>query len=349
MMNRPDACPDNIRDIADLEDLLSTPTDAAIEGVRHCDGDFVVLGAAGKMGPSLARMIRRSLDQLGRKDKVIAVSRFSSPSAEDEFGRHGIETIKADLLNPGRLDALPDAPNVVYMAGMKFGSTNQEALTWAMNVYLPGMVCQKYRRSRIVAFSSGNIYGLVPVHGGGSVESDSLDPLGDYAMSVLGRERILEHFSRTLGIPLAIIRLNYAVEMRYGVLHDIGAKVFAGQPVDVAMGNANVIWQGDANAMSVAAFANLSTPPFVLNVAGPETISVRRIAQTFGQLLNKPVTVTGEETGTALLNNGQLGHRLYGYPRVPLQQILKWTADWIRQGLQTHGKPTHFETRDGKF
>lgn len=341
--------PENIRDVGHLDELLSAPTDAAIEGVRPCEGDFVVLGAAGKMGPSLSRMIRRALDQLGRKSRVIAVSRFSAPSAEDEFRRHGIETIKADLLNPQQLDALPDAANIVYMAGMKFGSTNQEALTWAMNVYLPGMVCQKYRRSRIVAFSSGNIYGLVPVQGGGSVENDPLDPMGDYAMSVLGRERIFEHFSRTLNIPLAIIRLNYAVEMRYGVLHDIGATVFAGQPVDVAMGNANVIWQGDANAMSVAAFAGVATPPFVLNVAGPEMISVRRVAQTFGRLLNRAVTVIGQETGTALLNNGQLGHRLYGYPRVALEQILQWTADWIKQGGQTHGKPTHFETRDGKF
>ena len=348
-MDRKDSSPENIRDVAHLDELLSAPADAAIDAVRKCDGDFVVLGAAGKMGPSLSRMLRRALDQLGRKSRVLAVSRFSTPTAEDEFRRHGIETIKADLLDQKQLDALPDAPNVVYMAGMKFGSTNQEALTWAMNAYLPGMVCQRYRKSRIVAFSSGNIYGLSPLHAGGSLETDPLNPLGDYAMSVLGRERILEHFSRTLSIPLAIIRLNYAVEMRYGVLHDIGAKVFRGEEVDVAMGNANVIWQGDANAMSIAAFANVATPPFVLNVAGPETISVRRVAETFGQIFGKPVTVTGQETVTALLNNGQLGHRLYGYPRVPLQQILTWTADWIRQGGQTHGKPTHFETRDGKF
>jgi nucleoside-diphosphate-sugar epimerase len=235
------------------------------------------------------------------------------------------------------------------MAGMKFGSTDQEALTWAMNAYLPGMVCQRFKKSRIVAFSTGNVYGLVPVHGGGSVETDTLNPLGDYAMSCMGRERIFEHFSRTLNLPVSIIRLNYAVEMRYGVIQDIASKVARGEPVDVSMGNANVIWQGDANAMSVAAFAHASTPPFVLNVAGPELLSVRAIAQEFGRLLNKPVTITGTETGTALLNNGQLGHRLYGYPRVPLQQILKWTAAWIQQGGTTLNKPTHFETRDGKF
>jgi nucleoside-diphosphate-sugar epimerase len=349
MMKQASAPPDVIRDTAHLDDLLSSPTDVVIDTVRQLDGDFVVLGAAGKMGPSLSRMIRRALDATGKKLRVIAVSRFSSAGSEDEFERHNVETLKADLLDQKQLDALPDAPNVVYMAGMKFGSTNQEALTWAMNAYLPGMVCQKYRRSRIVAFSTGNVYGLVPVHGGGSVETDPLNPLGDYAMSCMGRERILEHFSRTLNIPLSIIRLNYAVEMRYGVIQDIASKVAAGQSVDVTMGNANVIWQGDANAMSIAAFAQAATPPFLLNVAGPELLSVRQIAHEFGRLLNKPVTITGAETGTALLNNGQLGHRLYGYPRVPLQQILKWTASWIQQGGTTLNKPTHFETRDGKF
>lgn len=341
--------PTAIRDTDHLDDLLSTPTEPVLEALRHNDGDFVVLGAAGKMGPTLSRMIRRGLDAVGKKCRVIAVSRFSSPSAEDEFKRHGVETIKADLLDQRQLDALPDAPNVIYMAGMKFGSTGQEALTWAMNAYLPGMVCLRYRKSRIVAFSTGNIYGLVPVHGGGSLESDTLSPLGDYAMSCVGRERIFEHFSRTLSIPLAIIRLNYAVEMRYGVLHDIGSHVFRGQPVDVSMGNANVIWQGDANAMTAAALAHVATPPFILNVAGPETLSVRRVAEEFGSIFGKQPVFNGVETGTALLSNGQLGHRLFGYPRVSVQQVVRWTADWIRQGGATHGKPTHFETRDGKF
>jgi nucleoside-diphosphate-sugar epimerase len=349
MMKPAHPLPETIRDTAHLDDLLSTPTEPAIDAVRALEGDFLVLGAAGKMGPTLARMLRRALDAAGKRAKVTAVSRFSAAGSEDEFKRHGIETLKADLLDQRQLDALPDAPNIVYMAGMKFGSTNQEALTWAMNAYLPGMLCQRYRKSRIVAFSTGNVYGLVPVHGGGSVETDALNPLGDYAMSCVGRERIFEHFSRSLNLPVSIIRLNYAVEMRYGVIHDIAAKVAAGQQVDVSMGNANVIWQGDASAMTIAAFAHAATPPFILNVAGPELLSVRAVAQEFGRLLDKPVTITGTETGTALLNNGQLGHRLYGYPRVPLQQILKWTAAWIQQGGQTLGKPTHFETRDGKF
>lgn len=349
MMKRDNEMPEVIADVAQLDDLLSTPTDYVVDALRKLEGDFLVLGAAGKMGPTLSRMIRRGMDALGRKSRVIAVSRFSGASAEEEFNRHGVETIKADLLDQRQLDALPDAPNVVYMVGMKFGTQNQEALTWAMNVHVPGQVFQRYRKSRIVAFSSGNIYGLSPVVLGGSLESDDVKPDGDYAMSVLGRERIVEHFSRTLNIPTSVIRLNYAVEMRYGVLHDIGSKVFRGEAVDLAMGNANVIWQGDANAMSIAAFGQASSPPFVLNVAGPETISVRRVAEAFGRHFGKPPTFTGTESPNALLSNGQLGHLLYGYPRVPLQTIIKWTAKWIDQGGQTHGKPTHFETRDGKF
>jgi nucleoside-diphosphate-sugar epimerase len=350
MMKRHAELPSEIADVAQLDDLLSTPTDYVIESLRKRQGDYVVLGAAGKMGPSLSRMIRRGLDATGKKTtRVIAVSRFSGASAEDEFRRHGVETIRADLMDQRQLDALPDAPNVVYMVGMKFGTMNREALTWAMNVFLPGVVMQRYRNSRVVAFSSGNVYGLSPVALGGSLESEEVRPDGDYAMSVLGRERIVEHFSRTLNIPTSVIRLNYAVEMRYGVLHDIGAKVHRGEAVDLTMGNATVIWQGDANAMSIAAFDPASSPPFVLNVAGPETISVRRVAGTFARHFGKPATFTGSEAASALLSNGQLGHQLYGYPRVPLQQIIAWTAKWIEQGGQTHGKPTHFETRDGKF
>jgi nucleoside-diphosphate-sugar epimerase len=349
MMNRDDERPETIRDLAHLEDLLSLPSDAAIESLRRLDGDFLVLGAAGKMGPSLSRMIRRGLDALGKKDRVLAVSRFSTPSAEEQFQRHGVETLKADLLDQRQLDALPDAPNIVYMAGMKFGSTNQEALTWAMNVYLPGMVCQKYRDRRIVAFSSGNIYGLAPVGAGGSVETDPLNPVGDYAMSVLGRERIFEHFSRTLNIPISIIRLNYAVEMRYGVLHDLATKVLNNQPIDLTMGHANIIWQGDANALSIAAFDRAASPPFILNVAGPELFNVRKVAEEFGRLLDKKPVFIGTETDSALLSNAQFAHRLYGPPRIPLQQLIQWTARWIKQGGQTLGKPTHFETRDGKF
>jgi nucleoside-diphosphate-sugar epimerase len=235
------------------------------------------------------------------------------------------------------------------MTGMKFGATGQEALTWAMNSYLPGMIALRYRQSRIVAFSTGNVYGLSPVALGGSVESDPPAPVGEYAMSCLGRERIFEHFSRTLGIPTALLRLNYACELRYGVLVDLAQRVLAGEPVDLGMGQLNAIWQADANATALCAFGHVASPPFVLNVAGPETLSVRRVAEEFGRLLGRPVCFQGSEAVDALLSNGQLGHRLFGYPRVAAGQLIRWIADWLRRGGPTLGKPTHFEVRDGRF
>jgi nucleoside-diphosphate-sugar epimerase len=245
---------DSIRDVQQLEDLLSTPSDGVVATLSRLSGDVMVLGVGGKMGPSLARMIRRGTDMAGIRRRVTGVSRFSVSGLEEQLQSHRIETIQCDLLDERQLGRLPDAANVVYMAGMKFGTTGQEALTWAMNSFLPGMVCRKFRRSRIVAFSTGNVYGLVPVSGGGSAESDEPNPAGDYAMSCLGRERILDHFSRTLGLPISIVRLNYAVELRYGVLGDLARRVLAGGEIDLAMGNVNVIWQADANAMAIQAF-----------------------------------------------------------------------------------------------
>jgi nucleoside-diphosphate-sugar epimerase len=235
------------------------------------------------------------------------------------------------------------------MTGMKFGSTGQESLTWAMNCHLPALVAQRFRGSRIVAFSTGNVYGLTPAGLGGSREGDALNPVGEYAMSCLGRERIFEHFSRTLGIPTALLRLNYATEMRYGVLVDVARRVQEGVPVPLAMGYLNALWQGDANAMSLCAFAHVSSPPFVLNLAGPETLSVRRVAEEFGRLLGKEAAFEGSEAPDALLSNGQLGHRLFGYPRVSAGQMMAWVADWVRRGGPTLGKPTHFESREGRF
>lgn len=344
--------PDSIRDLDHLEDLLSTPSPGVIETCRRMDGDVIILGIGGKMGPSLARMIRRASDAAGVKRRVIGVSRFGSGSGaalQQQLHGWGIETLSADLLDQAALDKLPDAPNVVYMAGMKFGSTGAQSLTWAMNSYLPGMVAQKYRQSRIVAFSSGNIYAFTPVHSGGADEQGETAPVGEYGMSVLGRERIFEHFSRTLNIPTAIIRLNYAVEMRYGVQMDMAQKVWRGDTIDLAMGNLNAIWQADANAHSIQAFDHVSSPPRIFNVTGPELLSVRHICHELGRLLDKPVTFTGTESPTALLNNAQLSHRLFGYPQVPIQQVLQWTADWVKRGGATSGKPTGFEKRDGKF
>jgi nucleoside-diphosphate-sugar epimerase len=332
-----------------LEDLLSEPTEGVIATLAQLDGDILILGVNGKMGPTLARMARRASDAAGSRRRIIGVSRFSSGNLEVRLRDQGIDTLRCDLLDPTQLDALPDVANVVAMAGMKFGSTGQEALTWAMNSYLPGMICQKFHRSRIVAFSTGNVYGLTPVSLSGSVETDPLRPEGDYALSCVGRERIYEHFSRTLHIPMALLRLNYATEMRYGVLVDLAQKVSTGQAIDLSMGHLNALWQGDANAMALCAFAHLASPPFVVNLAGPELLSVQRIAEDFGRLLGKAIHFSGQEAPDALLSNGQLGHRLFGYPRVGVQQMVHWIADWVKRGGETLGKPTHFEVRDGKF
>ncbi|HXG12467.1 MAG TPA: NAD-dependent epimerase/dehydratase family protein [Gemmataceae bacterium] len=346
---RTPALPDTIANVEQLEDLLSEPTEGAIDTLGRLEGDLILLGVGGKMGPTLARMARRASDAAGVRRRVIGVSRFSDEHLEEQLRRHGIETIRCDLLDPAQLDRLPDVPNVIYMVGMKFGSTGQEARTWAMNSYLPGMVSQKYRRSRIVAFSTGNVYGLTPAYLGGSRETDALNPLGDYAMSCVGRERIFEHFSRTLGIPMALLRLNYATEMRYGVLVDIARRVAAGEEIDLTMGCLNAIWQADANAMTLQALDHVASPPTVLNIAGPELLSVRRVAEEFGRLLGKSVVFRGSEAGDALLSNGQLAHRLFGYPRVSAGQMIHWIADWVKRGGVNLGKPTHFEVRDGLF
>jgi nucleoside-diphosphate-sugar epimerase len=341
--------PDSIRDVEHLEDLLSAPSPGVIETVRKIDGDFIVLGVGGKMGPTLARMLRRAVDAAGIQRRVIGVSRFSTGELPDQLRRHDIEPIACDLLDSQALAKLPEAKNVVYMAGMKFGTTGQQARTWAMNAYLPGMVAQKFRKSRIVAFSTGNVYPMVPVHTGGCTEDHDPMPNGEYGMSCLGRERILEHFSRTLQIPMAIIRLNYAVEMRYGVLVDMAERIWRDETIDVSMGNLNAIWQGDANAMSIRAFENASTPPITLNLTGPETLGVRSVCTELGRLMNKTPRFVGSETGVAFLNNAARCFDLYGYPSVTSGQVIRWAAEWVSRGGKSHGKPTHFETRDGKY
>jgi nucleoside-diphosphate-sugar epimerase len=340
---------DRIADTEQLEELLSEPTEAAVAALARLDGDLIVLGVAGKMGPTLARMARVASERAGVRRRIIGVARFTDARHEARLQAHGVETIRCDLLDPKHLARLPDVPNVVFMTGMKFGSTGQEALTWAMNCWLPGIVCEKYRRARIVAFSTGNVYGLSPVILGGSVESDALGAAGDYAMSCVGRERIFEHFSRTYQIPMAILRLNYATEMRYGVLVDLCQRVLEGQPIDLTMGHLNALWQADANAMALASFDQLATPPLVVNLAGPEQLSIRRVAEEFGRLLGKSVVFEGVESTAAILSNGQLGHRLFGHPRIDAAQMIHWIADWLGRGGETLGKPTHFEVRDGKF
>lgn len=339
-----------IADLEHLEDLLSEPTPRAVEAMARLDGDLIFLGVAGKMGPTLARMARRASELAGVRRRILGVARFSGGSQIAEvLQRHGIETIAGDLLDPEFLRRLPEVPNVISMTGMKFGATGQEGRTWAMNVFLPGMVCQRFARSRIVAFSTGNVYGLCPLTRTGSLESDELRPVGEYALTSLGRERMLEHFSQTLGIPMAILRLNYAVEMRYGVLVDIAQRVLADQPHDLSMGYLNALWQADANAMALSAFDHVSSPPFVVNLAGPELLSVRRVAEQFGEEFGKQVHFQETEGPDAVLSNGQFGHRLFGYPRIGAGQMIQLIADWLHRGGPTLGKPTHFEVRDGRF
>jgi nucleoside-diphosphate-sugar epimerase len=341
--------PGTIAGVAQLDDLLSEPTEALVETMRRISGDIIVLGVAGKMGPTLARMARRASDRAGVRRRVIGVSRFSSAAYEESLRSHGIETIRCDLLDETAVARLPDAPNVVFMAGRKFGSTGGEWLTWAMNCHLPTVVCRRYRRSRVVAFSTGNVYGLAQAGSGGSVETDPLQPVGEYAMSCLGRERLFEHFSRALGIPIALVRLNYAVEMRYGVLVDMARRVAAGEPIDVTMGYLNVIWQADANAMALGLFDHVASPPLVVNVAGPEELSVRETCEQFGRLMERDVRVDGREAPDALLSNASLARSLFGPPRVSASQLIAWTADWVKRGGASLDKPTHFESRDGRF
>ncbi len=332
-----------------LEEVLSRPSSALVESMREMEGDLLILGVGGKMGPTLAKLSRRAMDQAGNKSQVTGVSRFSSGGLKDELESAGIATISCDLLNRDAVNALPDSPNVVFMAGMKFGSTGNESMTWAMNAYVPALIAERFRNSRIVVFSTGNVYHLAPVTHGGSTEVDATNPVGEYAQSCLGRERIFEHFSRQHGTPVTTIRLNYAVELRYGILLDVAQKVFAGTPVPLAMGNVNVVWQGDANSQILRSLALAESPPRVLNIAGPETVSIRALARRFGQLLGKEPIFEGDESPTALLSNASQAHRLFGYPQVTLDRMIEWIAHWVKIDAPTLGKPTHYEEREGKF
>jgi nucleoside-diphosphate-sugar epimerase len=340
---------DPIRDIADLETRLSEPTPRLIEAFRRIEGDILVLGVGGKMGPTLARMAVRASQSAGTRRRVIGVARFSSPDLPARLNSWGVETIKCDLLDREGLRKLPDAPNVIFMAGMKFGCTGQESLTWAMNCLLPGLVCERFPRGRFVAFSTGNVYPLTPASGGGATEASPVGPIGEYAMSCLGRERVFEHFSRTLGLRAATLRLTYANEMRYGVLVDLARKVQEGRRVDLSMGHVNVIWQGDANAQALESLAHAASPPLVLNITGTEQLSVRRICEQYGEWLGSPPVFTGQEATDALLVNARLAHELLGPPCVTAMQLMRWAADWVARGGESLGKPTHFEVRDGKF
>ena len=333
----------------ELEERLSRPEEADAAAVAGLNGDLIILGAGGKMGPSLARLARRAADHAGAKKRIIAVARFTNTNLLSQLSSEGIETIACDLLDPGKLPGLPDVPNVVFMAARKFGTTGSEYLTWAMNTYLPGLVAERYRDSRIVAFSTGNVYPLQSLKQGGSRESTPVDPQGEYAQSALGRERMFEYGSAKWGTPVVILRRNYAVELRYGVLVDIATAVFERRPIDLSMAAVNVIWQGDANAMCLRSFAHCQSPPLILNITGPETLSVRSIAEEFGRRFGVEPVFTSEEMPTALLSNATKAQQLLGSPKATPCEMMDWIADWIKRGGVMLNKPTHFQTRDGKF
>jgi nucleoside-diphosphate-sugar epimerase len=338
-----------INTVEELENGLSVPTAADVAAVSKLQGDILILGAAGKMGPSLAKLARRSIEQAGINKRVIAVARFSDPQIRADFEEAGIETITCDLLKPGALASLPDVENVIFMAARKFGTSGSEHLTWAMNTFLPGLVAERYRQSRIVAFSTGNVYGLQPISGGGATESTQVAPVGEYAQSAFGRERMFEYGSSQWKTPVALLRLNYAIELRYGVLVDIALKVFNHEAVDLRMGYVNVIWQRDANSQCLRAFPHCQSPPLLLNITGPETLSVRDIAKEFGRRFGIQPSFSGKESDFAILSNVTKSTALFGPPSVRPDQLIDWIAHWIANHGTLLNKPTHFEVQDGKF
>ncbi len=338
-----------MKNIEDVYQNMLLPSDDLVSDIARLEGDIIILGVGGKMGPALARLAKQAVDKAGLKKKIIGVSRFSELGLEDELKQLGIETITADLLEEDQLQALPDAKNVLYLAGTKFGTTGKESFTWAMNSYLPGRVAQKYKNSRIVVFSTGNVYPLTPVAQGGAVEDRLPEPVGEYAQSCLGRERLFQYYTAKNHTPVLIYRLNYANDVSYGVLMDIAKAVDQGNPIDLRMGNVNVIWQGDANEMALRALHHCEVPAKVLNITGPETASVRWIAKEFGKRFNKTPLFENEENPTALLSNAGESFKLFGYPKVSLVNMIEVLAAWIQHGGKTINKPTHFQERDGKF
>ena len=336
-------------DITNVYQQLLKPSDALIADVAKLDGDLIILGAGGKMGPDLARLAKRVIDIGGLKKEVIAVARFSEPELQKALEQQGIKTITTDLLDDDELQKLPAVQNVLYLAGMKFGTTGKESLTWAMNSYLPGRVAEKFKDSRIVVFSTGNVYPLMPASSGGATEKEPPAPIGEYAQSCLGRERIFQYFSTKNNTPTLIYRLNYANDLSYGVLVDIAKAVKEQKAIDLRMGYVNVIWQGEANELALRCLHRCSSPSSVLNITGPETVSVRNIAESFGRMLNCKPQFINEEQSAALLSNASESNRLFGAPKVSLDQMLELIAAWIKVGGKTLNKPTHFHEREGKF
>jgi nucleoside-diphosphate-sugar epimerase len=340
-----DTLPETISDIANLDDLLCRPSQALIDDLAKVDGDIMILGVAGKMGPTLAGLARAALP--GRR--VIGVARFSDAHAKAWLEARGVETIACDLLDETAIKALPKAKNIVFMAGRKFGAEGDLSLTWAMNTHVPALVAQAFCHSRIVAFSTGCVYPFVPVNGKGSDESMAPNPPGEYAQSCVGRERMFEYFSRQFSTPGRLFRLNYAIDMRYGVLHDIASKILNGKPIDVSLGHVNFIWQGDASAQALRCLAHCDTPTSPINVSGHDILAVRDLAARLGTRLGREPVIVGKEEPTAWLTDTSQATKLFGLPIVDTAQLIEWTADWVARSMPSLGKPTKYEVRDGRY
>ncbi len=337
--------PAGFADEAALEEFMTRPSAALVRDLETVGGDILILGVGGKMGPTLARLAKRAAPDR----RVIGVARFSDPGVREKLKDCDVETVACDLGDRDAVAQLPKCPNVIFMAGRKFGTAGALSLTWAMNVAIPAIVAEAFRGSRIVAFSTGNVYPFAPVAQGGSRETDPPGPMGEYAMSCLGRERMFEHFSEKHGTPGRIVRLNYAIDMRYGVLHDIGSKVLAGAPVDLTTGNVNVIWQGDANSHVLRCLARCTAPTTPINVSGPEIASVRALALAFGERFGREPAFENSESDHCWLVNASEAARLFGNPSVSLLTMVDWVADWLLRGGSAYGKPTAFDSRDGGF
>jgi hypothetical protein len=337
--------PETIPDISALDDLLCRPSQALIDDLGKVDGDIMILGVAGKMGPTLAGLARAAAPDR----KIIGVARFSEPGVRDWLQARGIETISCDLLDETAIKALPTTQNVIFMAGRKFGAQGDLSLTWAMNSHVPALVAQAFAGSRIVAFSTGCVYPFVPVDGHGAAEDMAPNPPGEYAQSCVGRERMFEYFSRKFSTPGRLFRLNYAIDMRYGVLHDIASKVLSGKPIDVSLGHVNFIWQGDASAQALRCLAHCNTPTSPINVSGHEILAVRDLAEKFGKRFGRAPVITGKEEPTAWLTDTSQSVKLFGRPVVDTDQLISWTADWVARSMPSLGKPTKYEVRDGRY
>lgn len=341
--------PEKISDEGQLEELLSRPGKELVELFSRIDGDIMFLGITGKIGPSLALMAKRACEKAGVKKRITGVSRHINEGQQQYFKNAGIEIINGDLLDVSFIGSLPTFKNIFFLAGIKFGSNENLSLTWAINSYTPGLVADHFRSSRIVAFSTGCVYSLVPVNSGGSVETEMPVAIGEYAQSCLGRERMFEYGSMKYDTEVALIRLNYSVEMRYGVLVDIAQKVRNNLPVDLTMGYFNVIWQGDMNDFVLRALGHVTRPADIINITGPEILSVREVALKFGKLFNIKPRFVNKEAGNALLSNAGKAFKLFGKPKVPINKVISWIAEWLNEDNKLLGKPTHFEVRDGKY